>query len=314
MAPFPLLSLPPELRNQIYLYALESSTRAAHTLFLTGHMRYPRPATPLSLLLTNHQINVEATPLFHLHRYWQSFIVHESHLWDFRDPVLHLGLPNQTPISSIQNLEITILAPREGEYDDDDGDDYQPRQQDLTGTMAKLLCILVDEIAAHRPNNSPLKNLLIHLPCLCPTCPSPAPSTFRPSTIPADGEWKKGLTPCSLSILLHPLKRLRASHTIEFLYDCSSPFPAALQPVLQDIAEVVGGAKPVAALEGERGVFRELWMEAREKGMEEVVLEDLIYLLWAVDHGFPGRMKWQGRWVSKEVRRLRELIRGQGDE
>ena len=311
MPPFPLLSLPPELRNQIYLHVLESSTRAAHTLYLSGHTRYLLPTIPLPLLLTCHQINAEATPLFHLHRYWQSTIVHESHLWDFRDPVLHFGLPGHTPISSIQNLEITILAPREGEYDDDDGDNYQLRQRDLTGTMAKLLCILVDEIAAHRPNNSPLKNLLIHLPCICP---SPTPSTFGPYHTPADAEWKKGLTPLSLSILLHPLKRLRVSHTIKFLYDCNSPFPATLQPVLQDIAEVVGGAEPVVALGGERGAFRELWMEAREKGMEEVVLEDLIYLLWSVDHGFPGRMKWQENWFWKEVREVRDLIRGQGEQ
>ncbi|KAL8838666.1 MAG: hypothetical protein Q9176_004906 [Flavoplaca citrina] len=310
MAPFPLLSLPPELRNQIYLHVLESSTRAAHTLYLSGHTRYLLPTMPLSLLLTCHQINAEATPLFRIHRYWQSTIVHESYLWDFRDPVLHFGLPSHTPISSIQNLEITILAPREGEYDDDDGDNYQLRQRDLTGTMAKLLCILVDEIAAHRLNNSPLKNLLIHLPCICP---SPTPSTFGPHTTPADAEWKKGLTPLSLSILLHPLKRLRVSQTIKFLYHCNSPFPAALQPVLQDIAEVVGGTEPVAALEGERGIFREVWMEAREEGVEEKIMEDLI-LLWAVDHGFPGRMKWQENWFLREVRELRELIRGQGEE
>ncbi|KAL8894539.1 MAG: hypothetical protein Q9192_004237 [Flavoplaca navasiana] len=301
MAPFPLLSLPPELRNQIYLHALESSTRAAHTLYLSGHTRYLLPTIPLSLLLTCHQINAEATPLLHLHRYWQSTIVHESHLWDFSDPVLHLGLPSHTPISSIPNLEITILAPREGEYGDDDGDNYQPRQEDLTGTMAKLLCILVDEIAARRPNNdSPLRNLLIHLPCICLACPSPTPSTFGPHHQPPDAEWKKGITPLSLSILLHPLKRLRVSHTIKFLYDCSSPFPALLRPVLQDIAEVVGGAEPVAALEGERGVFRGLWMEAREKGVEERFKQSLIDTFWVVDHGFPGAFKRMGKWFLEE--------------
>lgn len=183
--------------------------------------------------------------------------------------------------------------------------------------MGKLLAIVVDEVVSHRPNDYPyLKAVLVHLPCICPRCDNPddlGEGDRGPFWEPPDTLWKAVVTAHSLSVLLHPLRRLRVSQKLEFRFDCrNSGFPGAFEPVFAGIASVVVGETAVEALSGERGVFRDLWVEARERGMEEgMVGEELQHSFWDMDDGFGGRRMMAGEWFLRGVEMARAVMRGE---
>ncbi|KAL8748484.1 MAG: hypothetical protein Q9199_008183, partial [Rusavskia elegans] len=250
--PFHFFSLPPELRNMVYIEVLASSTdtETARTQYLHGHTPFLPCSIPTSLFLTNRQIHTEASPLLWTHRFWQSRICYDSTLFDFREPLWNLPPPSLLPF--IQNLEITLRTPCINDYVLEPEDPLK-RQKEISGTMAKLLAILVDEVVSHRPGNYPyLKAVLVHLPCICPRCDNPddlGEDDRGPFWEPPDREWKAGVTAHSLSVLLHPLRRLRVSQKLEFRFDCRhSGFPGAFEPVFAGIASVVVGETPVEAL------------------------------------------------------------------
>ncbi|KAL8665072.1 MAG: hypothetical protein Q9168_007774, partial [Polycauliona sp. 1 TL-2023] len=306
--PLSFLSLPAEIRNQIYLEILTSTTSHARSRYVSGHAKIIFPTLPLSLLLTNQQIHTEASTLFQIERYWQSRISYDSAGADFRDPLENLLLPLEAAdgLSLVRNLEITVKGPRTSDYShrdwgSPDNDGGVERQMRLTIKLGKLLAVLVDEIAdagaVAATTTAPtggsgdqkefrLRNLIVHLPCLCQHCDwlpvigegLMGAGMVDESLVPEDtihGEhwerpdvqWKTGVTPASLAILLNPLKRLRVSGKIVFEYDdCDSPFPAVLEPVLKNISDVVRSEVPVAKARGEREAFRDVWIEARRKG------------------------------------------------
>lgn len=333
--PFRFFSLPPELRNMVYIEVLASptDTETARTEYLHGNTPFLPCSIPTSLLLTNRQIYTEASPLLWIHRFWQSRISYDATLFDFREPLW--TLPPTPFLPNLQNLEITLRNPRANDYAPPP---YYPRkdlhkqQKEISGTMGKLLAILVDEIAAHRPLDSPsLKNIRVHLPCLCPRCDSPDELAEReayrgPFWEPPDTAWKAGVNAESLAVMLRPLRRLRVSQKLEFRSDCqyATELPPALQAVVAEVAGVVvGEGTEVEVLGGERGVFRALWVEARERGVKErmgkesmgkesMVDGELQFTFWAMEDGFEGRRAAAREWFLKGVEDARRAM-GDGE-
>lgn len=317
--PFRFFSLPPELRIMVYIEVLASATdtETARTEYLHGNTPFLPCSIPTSLLLTNRQIHTEASPLLWTHRFWQSRISYDATLFDFREPLW--TLPPRPLLPSIQNLEITLRNPRHNDYALlVRPKDPRKQQKEISGTMGKLLAILVDEIAAHRSLESPsLKRILVHLPCLCPRCDSPdelaeSEAHRGPFWEPPDTAWKAGVNAESLAVMLRPLRRLRVSKNLEFRSDCqyATELPAALQAVVAEIAGVVVGEETgVEVLRAEMGVFRALWVEARERGVEERLVDgELQFSFWDMDDGFEGRGEAAGEWFLKGVEEARRAM------
>ena len=129
----------------------------------------------------------------------------------------------------------------------------------------------------------------------------------------------------SLAVMLRPLRRLRVSQKLEFRSDClyATELPPALQAVVGEIAGVVVGNTGVETLGGERGVFRALWVEARERGVKErmgkesmgkesMVDGELQFTFWAMEDGFEGRRAAAREWFLKGVEDVRRAM-GDGE-
>ncbi|KAI4109346.1 MAG: hypothetical protein LQ339_001846 [Xanthoria mediterranea] len=339
--PFRFFSLPPELRNMVYIEVLASptDTETARTEYLHGNTPFLPCTIPTSLLLTNRQIHTEASPLLWTHRFWQSRISYDATLFDFREPLWTLPPPPFLPF--LQNLEITLRNPRANEYAPPLHPEHDPRKQqkEISGTMGKLLAILVDEIAAHRPLEHPsLKRIRVHLPCLCPRCDSPNELAEReahrgPFWEPPDTAWKAGVNAESLSVMLRPLRRLRVSRNLEFRSDClyATELPAALQAVVAEIAGVVvGGGRRRGWWWGgrrRRGWRRRWWGEGRggffgrcgwrrgRGGWRRVWWRgscSFRFGIWMMGlrSGGRGRGKGAGEWFLKGVEEARRAMGG----
>ncbi|KAL8992980.1 MAG: hypothetical protein Q9169_006682, partial [Polycauliona sp. 2 TL-2023] len=326
--PVDFFSLPAELRNYIYTDVLASAGETIITQPI-------RPSIPTSFFLTCSQIYKECYPLLWNHHYWQSHVSYTSCLFDFRDPILSLPPPRLLPF--LQNLEITIHAPRASVFtlDPEDG---AKRQKEISGMMGELLAIVVDEIVARRSldgdglnGDSTLKNLRVRLPCFSVHCQKGCghhadnaqsegePSANASSTESSiddddhdDNDWKAGVTLSSLRILLQPLLRLRVSHRFSFHCHCNN-VPSFLPATLSEIGAVVVGGTPISPIGKEMGVFRDLWNDAREKKVDDIMVEDcdLLYSFWDMDHGFEDRgpAGWMMfcRTIYEAKRKIREL-------
>lgn len=266
--PFPILELPLELRNMIYREIVLSHEdenimrKGFHWLSEYEEVKEEKASRrndAANFLLTNKQLNFEASRILSEERCYRNFIT-----WRTVDAPVTTVADDEVPLRhsspfellwTIRNLEIIMPEPlihRPYGTEDIDfaiaGDDHD----------AKDTGVFCNDLASYGRR---LKNVVVYLSC---ECSREDPFWLRSLRVGRD--WQRCFPTERLVRHLAPLERLRARR-LRFVHKCKSPVIVEIQPILRNLVGTVQSSNPVEPLSKDQSDWRSLREEARQKGL-----------------------------------------------
>ncbi|KAI4266433.1 MAG: hypothetical protein L6R38_008743 [Xanthoria sp. 2 TBL-2021] len=266
--PFPILELPLELRNMIYREIVlshedENKMRKGFQWLSeyeeVKEAKASRRNDAANFLLTNKQLNFEASRILLEERYYRNFIT-----WRTVDAPVTTVADDEVPLRhsspfellwTSRNLEIIMPEPLNYRPYGTEDLDFATAGDDHDAKNTGVFC---NDLASHGRR---LKNVVVYLPC---ECSREDPSWLGP--LRAGRDWQRCFPTERLLRHLAPLRRLRARR-LRFVHKCKSPVIAEIQPILRNLVGTVQSSNPVEPLSKDQSDWCSLREEARQKGL-----------------------------------------------